>query len=342
MTLKVAIVPAGQWGTALAVPLVRAGHQVVLWNRDPHFAEAFHRTQRSPYLPEQPLPAGISAVAELAEAVEGANAVILAPAAAGLRPTLRRLAPLLRPGTLLVCCTKGLEPDTQLRASQVVEAELGRAEAQLAVLSGPSFAVEVAAELPTAVVVAAADEAVARAAQDLLMTRRLRVYTNTDVVGVELGGALKNVIALGVGISDGLGMGQNARAALITRGATEMARLGTALGANVLTFAGVSGIGDLVLTCTGDLSRNRRCGVAIGRGESLERFLQRTGLTVEGVPTTRAAWQLAQRLGVTMPITEQIHRVLFENVTPRAGVEALMTRDKVSELETPVLPGAGA
>ncbi len=340
MTTKVAVVPAGQWGTALAVPLLRALYRVALWNRDPDFAADFNRSHRSPYLPGQDLPAGLVAVRDLAEALDGAAAVVLAPAAAGLRPTLRRLAPLLAPGTLLICCTKGLEPGTQLRASQVIAAELPAYAGHVAVLSGPSFAVEVAKELPTAVVVAAADPAVARAAQDLLMTRRLRVYTNEDVVGVELGGALKNVFAIGVGISDGLGMGLNARAALITRGAMEMAKVGVSLGANVLTFAGISGIGDLVLTCTGDLSRNRRCGLALGGGESLEHFLERTGLTVEGVPTTEAAWQLARRLGVPTPITEQIHRVLFEGMSAREGMEILMAREKASELDPRLLSGA--
>lgn len=337
MAQTVAVVPAGSWGTALAVPLVRAGHRVRLWNRSPDFAPAFTASRRSPYLPGVQLPAGVSAVADLAEAVAGAQVVVLAPAFGGLRPTCRLLRPLLRPEILVVCVTKGLEPDTCLRASQVVAQELPAV--RLAMLSGPSFAQEVAQELPTAVVVASPDAHVAEAAQDLVMTRRLRAYTNTDVVGVELGGALKNVIAIGVGMGDGLGLGDNARAALITRGIAEMGRLGALLGANTLTFAGISGVGDLVLTCTGDLSRNRRCGLAIGQGARLEGFLKETGLTVEGVPTCQAAWQLAGRLGCELPITEQIHRVLFCGTSPSEAMEALMGREPADELTGLRLPG---
>jgi glycerol-3-phosphate dehydrogenase (NAD(P)+) len=328
---RIAIVPAGVWGTALAVPAAAGGHEVRLWRREAGWTRNWDRGH--PALPGLVLPDNVRAVETVAEAVDGADLVILAPASAGLRDTARAIRPYLKSDAVLLTVTKGIEQETHLRVSQVVAAEIPSHADRVAALSGPNFAHEVAAEQPTGTVVAASDLALAEWVQNLLMTNRFRIYTNPDIVGVELAGALKNIIALGAGISDGLGLGDNARAALITRGLMEMARLGNALGANILTFAGLAGMGDLVLTCTSDSSRNRRAGLAIGRGEPAAQFVTNPRMTVEGVPTTRAAWTLAQRLAVKMPITEQIYAILYENLPPMEGMTRLMGRAKTHEVE---------
>jgi glycerol-3-phosphate dehydrogenase (NAD(P)+) len=284
-------------------------------------------------LPGLALPTNVRGCEELGEALAGADLVVLAPASVGLREVCRQVGPHLRPDAVLVSVTKGIEPDTRLRMSEVVAQEIPSHAGRIVALSGPNFAHEVAAGMPTGTVAACGDLAVAEFVQDLLMSSRFRIYTNPDIVGVELAGALKNVMALGVGLSDGLGMGDNARAALITRGLVEMGRLGTALGANVLTFAGLAGMGDLVLTCTSDSSRNRRAGLAIGRGGSALAFASEARLTVEGIPTTKAAWSLAQEIGVSMPITEQIYKVIYEGLAGMAGMENLMGRAKTHEVE---------
>ena len=329
--MEIAILPAGAWGTALAVPAAAGGHLVRLWRRQPGWAEAWDRGH--PALPGLRLPENVVACASPQEAVEGADLVILSPAGAGLRETCRLVRPHLRRDAVMVTVTKFIEPGTHMLAPEVVAAELPEHRGRIVVLSGPNFAEEVAAGLPTGSVAACRDLALADRVQESLMPDRLRIYTNPDLTGVALAGALKNVIALGVGISDGLGMGDNARAALISRGLVEMARLGRRMGASPLTFAGLAGVGDLVLTCTGDRSRNRRAGLALGRGQSADQFVAKTGLTVEGIATTRAAWQLAQRLGVRMPITEAIYRVLYEGLSPLAAMERLMARPRAHELE---------
>jgi len=329
--LKVAIVPAGAWGTALAVPAAAAGHSVRIWRREPGWSRNWDRGHRA--LPGLALPANVTACESVGDAVMGADLVIMAPASAAFHETARLIEPYLSVGAVLVSVTKGIDLLTHLRMSEVAALQLPSHAGRVAALSGPNFAHEVAAGLPTGTVVACPVTEVAQFVQDALMTPRFRVYTNPDIVGVELAGALKNIIALGVGISDGLGMGDNARAALITRGLTEIGRLGTLRGANVLTFAGLAGMGDLVLTCTGDSSRNRRAGLAIGRGQSAAAFVSQTHLTVEGIPTARAAWDLAQQMGVRMPITEQIYRVLYEGLPPLDGLRTLMGREKTHEVE---------
>lgn len=330
--LQVAVVPAGQWGTALAVPLVENGHRVTFWFRSAADADAFNRTRTNARrLAGVTFPAGCTATSDLAAAVAGADLVILGPASRGLRQVAQQLGAALHGEAAVVCITKGLEPGTDLRMSQVVAAAAPGLAPRLAVLSGPNFAQEVARRLPTATVVAAADAAVARFVQGALATGSFRVYTHDDVVGVELGGALKNVIAIGVGIADGMGMGDNARAALITRGLAEMTRLGVALGASPLTFAGLSGMGDLVLTCTGDQSRNRQAGLAIGRGADPAGVLG-AGRTIEGAPTARAALELARRHGVEMPITAQIEQVLYHGLDPAEAVRRLMARGATGEI----------
>lgn len=331
MGLTIAIIPAGAWGTALAVPAAAGGHAVRLWRREKGWSLTWRRGHQS--LPGLTLPGNVKACEDVADAVTGADLVILAPASGAFREHARLIQPHLAPGAVVVSVTKGIDLQTHLRMSEVAALELPGFGSRIAALSGPNFAHEVAAGLPTVTVVACPKTEVAQFVQDALMTSRFRVYTNPDIVGVELAGALKNIIALGVGISDGLGMGENARAALITRGLTEIGRLGIARGANVLTFAGLAGMGDLVLTCTGDSSRNRRAGLAIGRGQSGVAFVSETHLTVEGIPTARAAWDLAQQLGVRMPITEQIYQVLYEGLAPFDGLRALMGREKTHEVE---------
>lgn len=327
--MHIAIVPAGTWGTALAVPAAGAGHRVRLWRRQSGWAADWARERIHPALPGAPLPENVDATESAAEAIIGADLVIISPSGDGLRAVCRLIRPHLGKDAVLVSATKGLEPETHLRMSEVIAAEIPEAAARIGVLSGPNFALEVARRLPTGTVVAAQDLRVAEFAQEALMTQQFRIYTNPDLTGVELGGALKNVIAIGVGVGTGLGLGYNATATLITRGLTEIARLGKVMGARNRTFAGLSGLGDLVLTCTGDLSRNRTAGIALGKGFSVREAVG--DATVEGVRTTHAAWELAQRHRVDMPITEQLYRILFEQVSPGDAIRTLMSRGKKGE-----------
>ncbi|MGE5676402.1 MAG: NAD(P)H-dependent glycerol-3-phosphate dehydrogenase [Mycobacterium leprae] len=331
MSLQIAIIPAGAWGTAIALPAAEGGNDVRLWRRHPGWSREWQGGH--PALPGLVLPANARAFEEVEEAVRGADLVVLGSASVAVREYCRLIRPHLRPDAVLVSITKGIEVATGLRMTEVVAQELPEHAGRIVALSGPNFAHEVANGLPTGTVVACPDQRVAEFAQDALMSARFRVYTNTDLLGVELAGALKNIIAIGAGLADGLGMGDNARATVITRGLTEIARLGVKLGANVLTFAGLAGMGDLVLTCTGNSSRNRQTGMAIGRGQAAAEFVQQRQLTVEGIPTTRAVHELAQRLGVEMPITEQIYRVLYEDLPPLQCVENLMGREPRHETE---------
>lgn len=334
MSLKIAIVPAGAWGTALALPASAGGHDVVLW-RDQQFDPGFPNgwDHGHPALPGLRLPENVRGTADLAEAVRGADLIISASASAGLRNYSQQMRPHLKPDVVILSVTKGIDPETGLRMTEILAQELPEHQERIAALSGPNFSIEVARGLPTTTVVACRNLAVAEFCQDALMGPQFRVYTNPDMVGVELAGALKNVMALAAGLADGLQMGDNARAAIITRGLTEIARLGVAMGGHLLTFAGLAGMGDLVLTCTGDNSRNRRAGLAIGGGQSAEEFLTKTHLTVEGIPTCRAAWKVAQKLNVSMPITEQLYQVLYEGLSPNDAVRNLMGREKTHEVE---------
>jgi glycerol-3-phosphate dehydrogenase (NAD(P)+) len=312
--------------------LVTSGNRVALWCRRAELAEAINATHVNPaYLPGVDL-GPVRATAVLEEAAAGAGLVILALPSAVMRPVCQQLRPHLPPEAVVLSTAKGLESSSLKRMSQLAAAELGVGEHRVLAISGPNFAVEVARGLPTATVVGG-EMVGARLVQQALMTDRLRVYTNADLCGVELGGALKNVIAIAVGISDGMGLGLNARAALITRGLAEMTRLGKAMGAQPSTFAGLSGMGDLVLTCTGEYSRNRQAGLALGLGSSIREFTASTGLLVEGVNTARAAWQLAQRYRVDMPITEQVQAILFGGCPPEVGLARVMTRSPKEEGE---------
>jgi glycerol-3-phosphate dehydrogenase (NAD(P)+) len=330
---SIAVLGAGSWGTALGHVLARNGHQPVLWSHDPEVAEEIRATRRNArYLPGVELHPGVSATGEMARCLDGAEVVVCATPSHAVREVLEAARERLPAGALLISGSKGIEIATGSRMSEVVAAVLGgdRADA-LVVLSGPSFALELARGLPTAV--AAASRSMERAAecQELFQNDHFRIYTGHDVVGTELGGALKNVMALAAGISDGLRLGTNARAALLTRGLAEIVRLALALGAEEHTLSGLAGVGDLILTCTGDLSRNRRAGLAIGQGSSLREALDEVRMVVEGVPTTRAAHELSLRHGVEMPIVRAVYSILFEDVGPREALAELMAREPKPE-----------
>ena len=321
--MKTTVLGGGAWGTALAAQAVRAGLDTRLWVRSRALASGIVERRENPgYLPGIELPAGLRATASLADAAADAEALVIAVPSEYCRELYRQLAGIAAKSALLVSATKGLESDTLLRMSEVAALEApGRA---LAVISGPSFALEVAKQLPTAVVVASADHAVAERVQRALATRSFRVYSSEDVVGVELAGAVKNVIAIAAGIVDGLGYGTNTVAALVTRGLAEISRLAVALGGRPDTLSGLAGLGDLVLTCTGALSRNRTVGQRLGRGQSLGEA--GAGLHPEGVRTTLATAALAERHGIDMPIVRQMRAVLYEGKPAREALEELMLR----------------
>jgi glycerol-3-phosphate dehydrogenase (NAD(P)+) len=323
---RCAVVGAGAWGTALADVLAGQGHDVCLWAYEPEVAselESFHTN--SAYLPDVELSHRLRATSELADAVSGATIVVYAPPSQVLRKLARQASPAIVPGTIIVVATKGIEDQTLALTTDIVSEEHGGCS--VVALSGPSFAAEVVRGQPTAVVAASREEAARVAVQQAFSRPTFRVYTTDDVTGVAIGGALKNVVAIAAGISDGLGLGFNPRAALITRALAEMTRLGVALGARAETFAGLTGIGDLVLTCTGALSRNHALGEAIGRGASVEQALAGRHTVAEGVHTARTAYALAQRVGVEMPIIDAVQRVLFEQHDPRKAFMELMTRE---------------
>ncbi|MHB8124182.1 MAG: NAD(P)H-dependent glycerol-3-phosphate dehydrogenase [Desulfitobacteriaceae bacterium] len=326
---RISVYGAGSWGTALAVLLSKAGHEVALIGRNSEKMETMKCLRENvQYLPGIPLPVNLMITTDLANL--SAEMVIFSIPSHGVREAARLAKPYLKQGTILVNTAKGLEEGTQLRLSQVIDEELP--DLSIAVLSGPSHAEEVSRDMPTTVVVAS-DLPSAKKVQDLMMTPLFRVYTNPDVIGVELGGALKNVIALCTGIADGLGFGDNTKAALMTRGLAEIARLGVALGGNPLSFAGLSGVGDLIVTCTSVHSRNRRAGVALGQGKPLEEVLKEVGMVVEGVRTTRVAYELGRSKEISMPIIEKAYEVLFEGKNPKVAVTELMVRGKRHEIE---------
>ena len=330
-----AVVGGGGWGTALAIHLTRLGIAPRLWVREPELAELMRvKRENSWYLPGIHLPPEIGPTPALAQALEGAEFALLVVPSHAFASVMEAARPWVRPDLPLLSATKGLDPAGDRRMSEIL------AEAfpsnPVAVLSGPTFAREVAIGRPTAAVVASADPHLSLRFQRLLASREFRLYTNRDVVGVELGGALKNVMAIATGISDGLGLGENARAGLITRGLAEITRLGVALGASPLTFAGLAGLGDLVLTCTGSLSRNRALGLALAEGESLAEVQAATRMIAEGVRTTESALRLARRMEVALPICQEVGAVLFEGKSPRSALAALLEREVRPE-EDPAL-----
>ena len=332
--MDIAVIGAGSWGTTLANLLAKKKeHRVTLWIYERDLAARMVTSRENDlYLPGFPLSLHLDFTSDLEAAVRGRQLVLLVPPSQVMRQVVSGIAGWIGEETLLVSASKGIENDSLQTMAEVIGECLGpQSRERLTFLSGPSFAREVAAEMPTAVVAASSDRQAAATTQEVFSTSYFRVYTNDDVMGVELGGALKNVIALAAGVSDGLGFGYNTRAALITRGLAEMNRMGLALAANPATFAGLAGMGDLVLTCTGDLSRNRTVGMELGRGRTLAEILAGMKMVAEGVKTTLSAYQLACRLGVDMPITEQMYRILYENKDPRQAVTDLMLRGLKAE-----------
>jgi glycerol-3-phosphate dehydrogenase (NAD(P)+) len=328
--MNCAVIGAGAWGTALANVLAANGHRVTLWAREPDVVEAVNqRRENRRFLPGVCVTDGVVATGDIDDALGGAELVIYVAPSHALREVAASGAKAVRDDAVLVVASKGIERESLEIMSDVV-ADTLPAHAVVA-LSGPTFAAEVANGQPTAVVAASTDLAAAELVQRALSSDVFRVYTHDDVVGVELGGALKNVMAVATGIADGLGLGFNSRAALITRGLAEMTRLGVALGANQATFAGLAGLGDLVLTCTGALSRNRALGIEIGKGSTLEHALAGKDSVAEGVLNTISARALAEREGVDMPIVHAVHRILFENQPPRRAIAELMRRELRSE-----------
>ena len=327
---RVAVLGAGGWGTTLAHLLARKGEEVHLWAYEPEVVAAINAQHENPlFLPGRSIAPSIVGVADPREAVRGADVIVSVAPSHAVRAVLGRVAGCVAPGTLVVSATKGLEVDTLESMSAVIGESLPTT--RIAVLSGPSFAQEVYAGQPTAVVVAAADERTAQDAQQLFATPRFRVYSHDDVIGVELGGALKNVIAIAAGILEGLGLGDNPRAALLTRGLAEISRLGIALGADPLTFAGLAGMGDLILTACGQLSRNRALGVAVAQGVSFEDYRAQHRSVAEGANASRAGAALGTRMGVELPITAQVGDVLFRGKPARDSVTELMERELKSE-----------
>ncbi len=330
---EIAVLGSGSWGTALAVHLARIGHPVRLWAREAEVVAGI-RAERlnSLFLPGVFLPENIVPFESIEEAVDGVDLVVVVTPSHGTRLVVRQAAPLIASDATIVSATKGLEVETLLRASQVIGQELGPGR-PVVVLSGPSFAREVALGLPTAVCAASTNQSAAERVQSEFRGRAFRLYTTDDVVGVEIGAALKNVIAIAAGVVEGLGLGHNAMAGLITRGLVEISRLAAALGGRRETLAGLSGLGDLVLTCTGSLSRNRQFGIELGRGRTPREILGAMTMVAEGVKTTGAALALGARHGVELPIAAQMAEVLEQGKDPRAAAEALMLRPQRVEVD---------
>src|SRR4029453_19019110 len=333
MSECIAVLGAGSWGTALANHCARVGHDVRLWGREPALVDEIAAVRENPrYLPGVGLSNAVAVTASIETALDGAAMMIAAIPSHGMRDVLRRTASAVGRNAVVVSAPKGLETDSLDRMSQVIAEELGT-ERSIVVLSGPSFAAEVARGLPTVVVAASSDQKAAGRVQEALKGPTFRVYGTDDVPGVEFGGALKNVIAIAAGAVEGLGLGHNAMAALITRGLVEMSRLACAEGSRRETLAGLSGLGDLVLTCTGDLSRNRRVGIELGRGRALPEILSQTKMVAEGVRTTGAALALGARRGVELPLAAQMSAVLEGRTTAREAVDVLMLRPQRSETD---------
>jgi len=335
--LNIGIIGAGSWGTALALLLAYKEYKVTLWVYEKELHEHLLTHQENHiYLPGITLPDSIFPTQSFPEVAQKKDLVISAVPSHLVRKIVSKCVPFFDPQTTIVSVSKGIENNTLMTVSGIFRKILPpHLFSRTAYLSGPSFAREVALQHPTAVVVASEDQEIAKKVQEIFSTPFFRVYTSNDVVGVELGGALKNVIAIAAGCSDGLNFGDNTRAALITRGLAEITRLGVALGANPLTFAGLSGLGDLVLTCTGALSRNRKVGIQLGQGTSLATILKNSKMVAEGIKTAKSAYQLAKKHRVEMPITEQVYRIIYQNKDPRKAVADLMGRNLRYELDLP-------
>lgn len=329
---KLCILGAGSWGSALGLVLAKKGYQVNMWTLSEEQAEKINRTRENiDYLPGVLFPNNITLTTDIEDAIKDSKIIVLAVPSQAIRSVCKQIKTFVKDDQIIVDVAKGLEKGTGLRLSEVCEQELPNNP--YVTLSGPSHAEEVAKDIPTTVVVASNDLEIAQSVQDIFMSPKFRVYTNPDIVGVELGGALKNIIAFGAGICDGLGYGDNAKAALMTRGIREIGRLGQAMGANSSTFAGLSGIGDLIVTCTSMHSRNRRAGILIGEGKNLEETLKEVKMVVEGITATEVAYEVAKDLKIDMPITNAIYSVLHNGSNPNEVVIELMMRNKTHEME---------
>lgn len=329
---KICVLGAGSWGSALALVLAKKGYEVSMWTLNEEQADKINKTRENiDYLPGILFPNNITVSTNLEETVRNSKIIVLAVPSQAIRSVSSQIKPFVKKEQILVDVAKGLEKGTGLRLSEVCEQELPNNP--YVTLSGPSHAEEVARDIPTTVVVASENLEIAQIVQDVFMSPKFRVYTNPDIVGVELGGALKNIIAFGAGVCDGLGLGDNAKAALMTRGISEIGRLGAAMGANVSTFAGLSGIGDLIVTCTSMHSRNRRAGILIGQGKSLDETLKEVKMVVEGITATEVAYEVAKELNIDMPITNAIYSVLHKGLNANEVVIELMMRNKTHEME---------
>ena len=329
--MKVAVVGSGAWGTALAIRLCKNGHDVTVWTFEKDLIPEMVATRRNPRLPAAVLPEELHISGDYS-CVRGCKMVVMASPSFPARAVCRGVAPYIDADAVIVSVTKGLEDGTHLRMSQVVAQETGR---EVVALIGPSHAEEVAVDVPTGLLAAHQDQRLAEFVQDAFMADTLRVYTSPDPIGAELGSALKNVIALCAGVTDGLGYGDNTKAMLMTRGLSEIARLGVALGARKETVTGLSGVGDLIVTCCSMHSRNRRAGILIGQGKGVQEAMQEVGAVVEGYYAAKSAYELGQRMGVEMPIVEAAYKVLYEGASAREAVQALLVRSRKTESENP-------
>lgn len=332
MEEKILVLGGGSWGTALALSLAKKGYEVAIWMRDKEQCENMNYARENlKYLPGVVIPNNINATNDIEKALSNKKVIVSAIPTQAARENFKNIKQYINKEQIIVNVSKGIEVGSLSRISEIVKEELP--ENEYAVLSGPSHAEELARDIPTTAVVASCKRQIAEYIQDIFMTPKFRVYTNPDVVGVEIGGALKNIIALGAGISDGLGYGDNTKAALMTRGIVEIGRLGCMMGAKEVTFAGLSGVGDLIVTCTSMHSRNRRAGILIGEGKKLDEVSESIGMVVEGVKTTKATYELSKKYDIEMPITQEIYNVLYNNADVKNAVVNLMMRNKKHEME---------
>lgn len=331
MSAKIAFLGGGSFGTALGVMLAKKGLQVNIWDREPKVVEDINvKKENIKYLPKITVPYNVKAFLNIEEAVADCEVVVLAVPSHVIRTISRQISSFITDKQIIVSIAKGIEEDSLKRLSEVIEEEIP--QSPVVILSGPSHAEEVAQDIPTVVVVTSKQMESAEKVQDLFMTNKFRVYTNEDLIGVEISGAVKNIIALAAGISDGIGYGDNTKAALMTRGMSEIIRIGTKLGGKSETFSGLTGIGDLIVTCTSMHSRNRRAGILIGQGLTAEEATAQIGMVVEGIKACNAFYKLKEKLNISMPITDILHKVIFEGKDPKYAVYELMSRDKKNEI----------
>ncbi len=330
--LKISVIGSGTWGCALTAILCDKGYDVTLWSYFPEESEELRLTKKARNLTDFTMPDGIEYTSDIKVATENKDVIVLVTPSNSISVTAEKMCPYVKNGAIVVCASKGFDSETQKTLTETIKDKIPQAD--VAALSGPSHAEEVAKKIPTTLVAASRSRQVREKLQEIFMTDYLRIYTNEDILGVEIGGALKNIIALCAGILDGLGLGDNTKAALMTRGISEISRLGTAMGAKATTFAGLSGIGDLIVTCTSMHSRNRRAGILIGQGKSAEDAMKEVNMVVEGVYAAKEAYKLAKKYNVEMPITQEVYSVLFEGKSAKDTVYDLMTRTKKDEIDS--------